>query len=85
VPRHAARCGKNFPARIRDLNARVVALARSDPHSTVCDTFTPLTRPDGTSKPEDFNPDRLHLNANGYGIWRDALVPILTGWSSALR
>jgi lysophospholipase L1-like esterase len=76
---------ENFPARIRDLNARIVALAHSDPHSTVCDTFTPFAQPDGTSKPEDFNPDRLHLNANGYAIWRDALAPILAGWGGIRR
>jgi lysophospholipase L1-like esterase len=76
---------EDFPTRIRDLNARIVALARSDPHSTLCDTFTPLARPDGTSKPEDFNPDRLHLNAKGYAIWHEVLAPILAEWSRSDR
>ncbi|MEO7411792.1 MAG: GDSL-type esterase/lipase family protein [Opitutaceae bacterium] len=69
-----------YPERIRDLNARIVELARSDPHSTVCDTFTPLALEDGSSKPEAFNPDRLHLNATGYATWRTALLPIVSGW-----
>lgn len=70
-----------YPARIRELNDRIVALAKSDPQSTVCDTFTPLALEDGTSKPEAFNDDRLHLNATGYTIWRSALLPIVAGWN----
>ena len=71
---------EDFPARIRDLNTRITALAQTDAFSVICDTFTPLAQPDGSSKPEAFNPDRLHLNATGYAIWRDALLPIVTRW-----
>lgn len=71
----------DYPARIRDLNARIVDLAKSDSHSAVCDTFTPLALEDGSSKPEAFNADRLHLNATGYAIWRTALLPIVSGWN----
>ena len=69
-----------YPERIRELNARIYDLAATDHHMIVCDTFTPLALPDGSSKPEDFVPDRLHLNAAGYTVWRAALLPILTGW-----
>jgi lysophospholipase L1-like esterase len=69
-----------YPERIGDLNARIVALANSDRYATVCDTFTPLAKPDGSSNPEGFVPDRLHLNANGYAVWRSAIEPILVGW-----
>jgi lysophospholipase L1-like esterase len=47
---------------------------------TLCDTYTPLALPDGSSKPEDFVPDRLHLNAAGYAVWRAGLDPVLSGW-----
>jgi lysophospholipase L1-like esterase len=72
---------EDYPSRIRDLNARITELAKSDPHSTVCDTFTPLALEDGSSKPEAFNPDRLHLNAAGYAIWRSALLPVVSSWN----
>lgn len=72
-----------YPQRIRDLNARIAKLAQTDSRITVCDTFTPLAQPDGTSKPEDFVPDRLHLNESGYAIWHAALEPILRSWPLA--
>ncbi len=69
-----------YPERIHDLNARIAELVKSDPLVTLCDTFTPLAQPDGSSKPEDYVPDRLHLNANGYAVWKQALEPVLAGW-----
>ena len=69
-----------YPERIRDLNTRIRALAATDPLVTLCDTFTPLAQPDGTSIPADYVPDRLHLNASGYAIWRQTIHPILVSW-----
>jgi lysophospholipase L1-like esterase len=70
-----------YPERIHDLNARMAKLVESDPLASLCDTFTPLSQSDGTSKPEYYAPDRLHLNTAGYAIWRAALYPLLSGWS----
>ena len=69
-----------YPQRIHELNDLIAQLARTDPLVTLCDTFTPLALEDGSSKAEDFVPDHLHLNANGYAVWRTALHPILAGW-----
>jgi lysophospholipase L1-like esterase len=69
-----------YPERIHELNALIRRIAGSDPRVTICDTFTPLALPDGSSRPEDFVPDRLHLNAAGYAVWRTVLHPILSGW-----
>ena len=69
-----------YPARIHELNALIAQLAATDPRVTLCDTFAPLAQPDGTSRPEDFNPDRLHLNPAGYAVWRAAVHPIVAGW-----
>lgn len=69
-----------FPKRIRKLNTLIAKIAGSDPGVTLCDTFAPLALPDGSSKPEDFVPDRLHLNAAGYAVWRAVLDPVLSGW-----
>jgi lysophospholipase L1-like esterase len=69
-----------YPRRIHELNTQIAELVQSDPKITLCDTFTPLALPDGSSKPQDFVPDRLHLNPAGYRVWRTALYPILSGW-----
>lgn len=70
-----------YPERIHELNALIVEIAGSDPGVTVCDTFAALALPDGSSKPEDFVPDRLHLNSGGYAAWRTVLFPIVAGWN----
>ena len=70
-----------YPERIHALNELIRGIAGSDPRITLCDTFTPLAQADGSSRPEDFVPDRLHLNPAGYAVWWSALEPILAGWS----
>lgn len=77
MPRKA---NDTFPERIHELNTMIGKVAGSDPGVTVCDTFTPLALPDGSSKSEDFVADHLHLNAAGYAVWRTVLHPILSGW-----
>jgi len=69
-----------YPERIRELNSLIRQIAASDPAVTVCDTYSALALPDGSSIPEDFVPDRLHLNAAGYAVWRTVLTPIVTRW-----
>ncbi|HEY4301911.1 MAG TPA: GDSL-type esterase/lipase family protein [Candidatus Didemnitutus sp.] len=69
-----------YPQRIATLNGLIRDLVASDPRITLCDTFTPLALPDGSSKPEDFVPDRLHLNAQGYAVWKNAIDSVLAGW-----
>ena len=71
---------RDYPSRINELNELIVKLAATDHGITICDTFAPLAQPDGSSKPECFNPDRLHLNPTGYAVWRSALLPIVAGW-----
>lgn len=74
-----------YPARIHELNELIEKIAATDPRVTVCDTFTPLALPDGSSLPEDFSPDRLHLIPTGYAVWRSALQPVLSGWNFSAR
>ena len=70
-----------YPERIHELNGLVAQLAATDPAVTVCDTFTPLALPDGSSRPEDYAPDRLHLNPAGYAVWRSVVFPVVSGWN----
>ena len=75
--------GDQYPAEIRDLNDRIRQFVATDPLITLCDPYTPLVGPDGKDNPADFVPDHLHLNANGYAAWRDALHPIVANWHLA--
>ena len=69
-----------YPERIRDLNTRIAELVKSDPDVTLVDTFSPLALADGSSKPENYVPDRLHLNPAGYQTWRAAVHPVVQSW-----
>lgn len=69
-----------YPERIQELNAFIREIAAADSGITVCDTFTPLALPDGSSQPESYSPDRLHLIPAGYAVWRSVLFPVLAGW-----
>jgi lysophospholipase L1-like esterase len=71
---------QGFPERVRELNGLIHDLATADPNVTIVDTFAPLARPDGSSRPRCFEPDRLHLNDAGYAVWRDVLRPVVDGW-----
>lgn len=70
-----------YPERIKKLNTLIQEIAATDAKITVVDTFTPLALPDGSSKPQDFVPDRLHLNGAGYAVWRETLHPVVVGWN----
>jgi lysophospholipase L1-like esterase len=69
-----------YPERIAELNRLIRQIAAQDKRITVVDTFTPLAQPDGSSRPEDYVKDRLHLNPAGYAVWREVIHPVLAGW-----
>ena len=58
-------------------NRLVEAFAETDARLSFADTFSPLLDADG--KPDDafFLDDRLHLNAQGYAVWRRVVRPHL--------
>jgi len=41
------------------------------------DVFTPMLTKDGNSRPEIFQSDMLHLNKDGYKIWKKLIQPTL--------
>lgn len=41
------------------------------------DTASGMFGPDGNPRKEIFGPDDLHMNREGYYIWRDAILPVL--------
>ncbi|GAC1654020.1 MAG: hypothetical protein NVS4B3_17610 [Gemmatimonadaceae bacterium] len=62
---------------IRATNALVSSYTASDPRLLYVDVFTPMLGPDGVPREELFAADRLHMNARGYALWRDLLLPIV--------
>ncbi|NZA26723.1 hypothetical protein H0E84_10020 [Luteimonas sp. SJ-92] len=67
---------KPSPARVhllgvqRESNALVRAWADATPDVDYIDVFTPMLDEDGRPRPELFGEDALHLDRDGYALWR---------------
>lgn len=64
-------------AQIRTVNDWVRRYADADPRILYVDVFTPMLGSDGLPRKELFIEDQLHLNAQGYALWREILAPIV--------
>lgn len=65
-------------------NGIVRSYCERTPGMIYADTVTPTLTPEGTPAPAIFEPDGLHLNAEGYAIWTQTLRPIvLDAWARA--
>ncbi|MCD8534462.1 MAG: GDSL-type esterase/lipase family protein [Verrucomicrobia bacterium] len=49
---------------------------------TYIDVATPMLDATGQPFPQLFQPDRLHLNAAGYRLWKKTLIPSISNWLS---
>jgi lysophospholipase L1-like esterase len=63
--------------RVRAANDLIREFAAKDPRQTYIDVFTPMLGADGTPRKELFVADGLHLNAEGYAVWKTAVAPVL--------
>jgi lysophospholipase L1-like esterase len=63
--------------RVKDANARIQALTKTDPHLVFIDVFPHMLGPDGLPIPDIFVDDRLHMNDKGYAIWKKVVAPYL--------
>jgi lysophospholipase L1-like esterase len=59
-----------MPAALR-ANALIRSAAASLPQVDYIDVYTPMLGADGKPRAELFGPDRLHMTAAGYALWRD--------------
>jgi lysophospholipase L1-like esterase len=59
--------------RVRRLNQLIEQFTKTDSHLDFINVFPRMLGPDGQPKPNIFLPDRLHMNENGYAIWRDVV------------
>ncbi|MEZ0469394.1 SGNH/GDSL hydrolase family protein [Luteimonas salinilitoris] len=61
----------------RASNALVRDWAARTPDVDYVDVFTPMLGADGQPRPELFAEDALHMNAQGYALWRGIIAPYL--------
>jgi lysophospholipase L1-like esterase len=59
----------------REANALVKAYAEREPLVDYIDVFTPMLDANGQPRAELFVDDRLHLNRDGYALWRGVIAP----------
>ena len=64
--------------KMREANALVRQYIATDPTLTYVDVFTPMLDPTGVPRGELFQSDGLHMNAQGYAIWRGLLQPLVS-------
>ena len=65
--------------KMRKANELVREYTATDPKLLYVDVFTPMLGPSGVPRPDLFQADSLHMNSNGYAIWRARLDPIVRG------
>jgi lysophospholipase L1-like esterase len=58
---------------IRRANALVEQFAAAHPGIAYIDVYTPMLAADGRPRGELFRPDALHLNSNGYALWKSVI------------
>jgi lysophospholipase L1-like esterase len=64
--------------KMRETNALVRQYIATDPSLTYVDVFTPMLGATGIPRSELFQSDGLHMNAQGYAIWRSLLRPLVS-------
>jgi lysophospholipase L1-like esterase len=68
---------RTYTRKIQKANALVEQFVKSEPNFALCDTWRVFTDEKGNQISDDFRPDRLHLNAAGYAVWKKALEPVM--------
>ena len=63
--------------RIRATNGLIRDYAEHAPNLDYIDVFTPMLTADGMPRRELFRDDALHLNADGYALWKRVIRPHL--------
>ena len=68
----------HLAAEARAANALICRFCAEDPDRLLfLDVFHPMLGADGRPRPELFLEDRLHLNAEGYALWREIVGPFV--------
>jgi lysophospholipase L1-like esterase len=62
---------------VKAANKRVEEYSKSDPRLAFINVFPHMLGTDGLPKPDIFVADRLHMNPQGYEIWKEQIRPFL--------
>lgn len=62
----------------QQLNGKLKAMADQYEHVVYIDVWTPMLKKNGEPDAKLFLEDGLHMNGNGYTIWKNALLPYLS-------
>jgi lysophospholipase L1-like esterase len=68
---------KKLFSQMQYANKHIREYCLQDPRLAFIDVFTLMLSPKGEPRPELFGPDQLHMNDQGYEIWRRAVRPYL--------
>jgi lysophospholipase L1-like esterase len=60
-------------AQARQLNAQIEWWSKAHKNVGYIDVWNPMLGPDGAPRPDIFREDKLHMNADGYEIWRKVI------------
>jgi lysophospholipase L1-like esterase len=63
--------------RMKEANRLIKTYATHHKRLIYIDVFTPMLGKDGNPRPELFGPDRLHMNSEGYGLWKLVIAPYI--------
>src|SRR6266404_3403952 len=63
---------------MRQANTLIRNYSSNDKRLLFIDVFTPMLGTDGNPRPELFGLDKLHMNRQGYDLWKSVLAPYLS-------
>jgi lysophospholipase L1-like esterase len=62
---------------MKEANKLINAYASHDKKLKYIDVFTPMLDKAGNPRPELFGPDKLHMNKQGYTLWKSVVAPYI--------
>ena len=68
---------ENLMPKMKEANKQIEAFLKTQKNAGFINVFSPMLNADGQPKPEIFVEDRLHMNADGYAIWKKTILPYL--------
>jgi len=63
--------------RMKEANEEIKAYVCNDSRLIYIDVFTPMVDSDDNPRSELFAPDRLHMNKEGYNLWKVIIAPYI--------
>lgn len=68
---------KNLWPKFEEANKRIKEALKADPNTDFIDVYPLMFNKDGNIMTDIFIQDNLHMNAKGYAIWKQAILPYL--------